>query len=153
IGRSLITPSEVPQTMTRRRFVFWVGFGIFSLAEKLHLNGLDRLAAATMRLADAKSQDAIDAAPEHWTVAQNRTCGWYQRESLIDGRWRMSGITTPINKETGEPYTGQTGYLDSSLVPAEMRSLDELAPVAGDANEPIEPAPHTPDPDRRARHG
>jgi hypothetical protein len=139
--------------MNRRRFVFWVGFGLFSLAEKFKLSGLDRLAAATMRLADDKSSDAINAAPEHWTVAENSTWRWFQRESLIDGQWHMTGITTPINKDSGEPYTGKTGYLDSSLVPPEMRSIGDQATVASDANEPIEPAPHTPDPQRRARHG
>ena len=35
--------------MTRRRFAFWLGFGLFSLAEKLRADSLDRLAAAAMR--------------------------------------------------------------------------------------------------------
>ena len=38
--------------MNRRQFAFWVSFGMFSLAERTGLAGLDRLAAATLRLAE-----------------------------------------------------------------------------------------------------
>lgn len=142
--------------MQRRRFVFWVGFGLFNLGEKLRLNGLDRLAAATMRLGETAGLEA-----EHWTTAQNRTWRWFERENLVDGQWKVTGITTPIHKRTGERFTGRTGYLEEHLVPAALRNRDE-SPGEQDsaggelpepADEPIEPAPHLPDPGRRARHG
>jgi hypothetical protein len=127
--------------MRRRQFVFWCGFGLFTLGEKFRVAGLDRLAAATMRLAEPATAGPL--APEHWAANDNRTWRWYERETFVDGRWKLTGITTPINKETGQPYTG-TGYLDESLVPATVRNGVEVA---------IEPGPRKPDAIRRARHG
>jgi hypothetical protein len=133
--------------------MFWVSFGIFGLAEKLHINGLDRLAAATMRLADPSSADDVIVAPEHWTAAENNSWHWYERETFSGGRWKVSGITTPISKQTGEPYTGSVGYLSESLVPAEMRGGNQIAGTDNATEGEIEPAPHTADSKRRARHG
>jgi NhaP-type Na+/H+ or K+/H+ antiporter len=59
---------------TRRRFAFWVGFGIFALGEKLHAKGFDTLAAATMRATEAKkatpspTEAPSTKSPEHWTA-------------------------------------------------------------------------------------
>jgi hypothetical protein len=41
--------------MKRRRFLFWISFGLFNLADRFQIVGLDRLAAAAMRLADPKT--------------------------------------------------------------------------------------------------
>src|SRR5262245_61291892 len=120
--------------MTRRQFAFWFSFGLFSLAEKLRADGLDRIAAATMRATEPKSagetqpsQDEIIASAEHWAINENRTWRWFERENFIKGKWKVTGITTPINKQTGERYTGTTGYLDDNLVPEEMRSSEPKA--------------------------
>lgn len=144
--------------MTRRRFIFWVSFGLFSLGDKLRVSGLDKLAAATMQLADpatttTASQAPPTDAPEHWTLGENNSWRWYEREHFAAGRWKITGITTPTNKQTGLPLTGRTGYLDESLVPAEMRFGDQTAVADDAANGSIEPAPHTADATRRARHG
>ena len=138
--------------MKRRRFLFWVSFGLFGLAEKLHFDGLDRLAAAAMRLADADSAASPTDTPEHWTMAENSTWRWYERENFSRGRWKVTGITTPMNKNTGQYVTGRTGYLDESLVPADMRT-DEHSPVDDDSDGKVEPPPHAPDATRIARHG
>jgi hypothetical protein len=137
--------------MKRRQFVFWFGFGLFALGEKIHVAGLDRLAAAAMRLAEPTTKSP--AAPEHWAAAENRTWRWYERETFVDGQWKLTGITTPINKQTGQPYTGRTGYLDESLVPAEMRHGDRAVSTNENTEERIETGPNKPDPTRRARHG
>jgi hypothetical protein len=143
--------------MKRRQFVFWCSFGLFNLGERLRIGGLDSLAAAAMRLADPAAENKPTAPPEHWTSAENNTWRWFERETFVDGRWKLTGITTPIDKETGERYTGRTGYLDERLVPAEVRlghhqaATDEAATETDDG--PIEPSPHHPDPVRRARHG
>ena len=138
---------------SRRRFTFWLGFGLFSLAEKLRANGLDELAAATMRATDSASATIEFSTPIHWRAASNRSWRWYERESLIDGQWTLTGITTPINKKTGQPYAGKKVYLDDSLVPAEVRASDHRgnadAPTDADAG----PEQGHPDPLRRARHG
>lgn len=138
--------------MIRRRFVFWLGLGLFGLGEKLRAGGLDELAAALMRGSEPTASTPPSTG-EHWTVAQNRTWRWYERESLVDGRWTPTGITTPIHKKTGQPYTGKTGYLDDNLVPAGMR-LDhqegtaEVATDTSDEHDPGQPAAA-----RKARHG
>ncbi len=94
---------------------------------------------------------AEPAAPTHWRAANNAAWQWYERENLVGGRWMLTGITTPINRQTGEPYTDKKGYLDEGLVPAEMRVWE-----ANDSQETTTPAgagEHQPDPTRRARHG
>ncbi|HEY4312242.1 MAG TPA: hypothetical protein VGN12_22530 [Pirellulales bacterium] len=110
--------------MLRRKFMFWVGFGLFGLSEKLRANSLDDLAAALMRTTEPKTPTTASAVtPEHWSMAGNNTWRWYERENLIDGRWKITGITTPVDRITGERYTGRTGYLDESLVPAQFRGV------------------------------
>jgi hypothetical protein len=139
--------------MNRRRFLFWISMGMFTLAEELGIEGLDELAAATIEGGDDAVGDAKAAKPTHWRAAHNSTWQWYERETLRDGRWVLSGITTPIHRKTGEPYTGAKGYLDESLVRAEMRILDPegLDNVATDKKSEF--SEHQPDPQRRARHG
>ena len=139
--------------MKRRRFLFWLSFGLFSLGEKIRVVGLDTLASATMRLVEPATAATPNATPEHWTAAENNTWRWYERETLVDGRWKLTGITTPINKQTGQPYPSNTGYLDQHLVPAEMRRGSQSVVASEDAKESIEPGRHKPDAARRARHG
>jgi hypothetical protein len=132
--------------MRRRKFLFWAGFGLFTLGEKLRIDGLDRLAAAMLR-------ENKPAKPTHWRAEQNELWRWYERETLIDGRWHVSGITTPMHRETGLPYDEHTGYLDPSLVPVELRVWDDLHSV-DESDEPgAEPGEHRPSAARRARHG
>jgi len=144
--------------MTRRRFAFWLSFGLFSLAEKLRVYGLDELAAATMRAA-APSAPPATALPVHWRAADNEAWRWYERETLIDGQWTLSGITTPTNKATGEPYAGMIGYLDESIVPEHVRrGVEKGEAASGETLEATEGAnaelsPGQPHPKRRARHG
>lgn len=134
--------------MKRRQFVFWFGFGVFTLGERVRVGGFDTLAAAAMRFVEPAT---APAAPEHWTADENTTWRWYERETLIDGRWKLTGITTPIHKETGQPNTG-TGYLDESLVPAEVRSGGQHGANV-DVEMSIEAGSRQPEATRRARHG
>jgi hypothetical protein len=146
--------------MQRRRFLFWLSFGMFTLAEKLHFSGLDKLAAATIDMAEptadpsANTQVAVpDSAPEHWTSADNDVWRWYERENYVDGKWKLTGVTLPVNKETGEVYRGRTGYLDEAAVPSELRSSAQPE-LAGDANDTSEKEKqHRTDKVRIARHG
>src|SRR5262245_53544424 len=43
--------------MQRRRFLFWASLGMFRLGEVLEIDGLDRLAAATINTAAARPSD------------------------------------------------------------------------------------------------
>src|SRR5262245_57793588 len=135
--------------MKRRRFLFWVGFGLFSLADRFHITGLDRLAAAAMRLADPQpsnptpSNSFADLAA-HLSPAENNACYWFEREHYIDGRWKLTGITTPISKETGRPLGDQAGYLDESLVPAEMRLGNQRAGEDDPNDRSLEATDHQP---------
>ena len=138
---------------TRRRFAFWLGFGLFNLGETLRADVLDGLAAATMPATEPTTTSGPRTTPEHWTAAENNTWRWFERENLIDGHWKQTGITTPIHKQTGERHVGPAGYLDDSLVPAPVRRGDPAgksefggdAAIEGDAGEANVM--------RRARHG
>jgi len=135
----------------RRQFTFWLGFGLFQLGETLGVGGFDRLAAAAM--GETTGDDHTPADPEHWSSAENRSWCWFVRETMIDGKWKVTGITTPVNKATGERSSHLPGYLDDSLVPHNIRLNHTPSSVQSDADLPLEPAPHTPDVTRRARHG
>ncbi len=140
--------------LTRRRFAFWIGFGLFGLANRLRVYGLDELAAALMQGADPTLP--TPSAPQHWRAADNETWRWFERESFVDGHWALSGITTPINKETGEIYAGRTGYLDESLVPPAVRDAvprDEAQEAPAIAFATAEYAEHHPSEKVKARHG
>ncbi|TWT30325.1 hypothetical protein KOR34_48830 [Posidoniimonas corsicana] len=148
--------------MNRRRFAFWVGMGLFGLSEKLRADGLDQLAALAMRATEPKPTPAdptaaADAVPaEHWTLGEDSHWRWFEREELIDGEWRVTGITTPVKKMTGERYTEKTGYLPDELVPVEVRrgkqtAMDDSEPIPEPDDPPSEPG--EPLAVRRARHG
>jgi hypothetical protein len=113
--------------MDRRRFTFWLGFGLFGLSEKLRVSGLDSLAAAAMRHSETAKSRAKRTGAEHWTVGGNKEWRWLERENLINGEWVLTGTTTPINKETGEREAENIGYIDDSLVPRDMRGSERAA--------------------------
>ena len=137
--------------MTRRRFAFWLGFGLFTLAEKLHFSGLDELAAATMRAAELPS--AEPSTPVHWIAAENKNWRWFERENFVDGQWKLTGITTPVNKKTGEPKPDGKGYLNESVLPAELRRGEKRQSIELPPELTAEYERHQPHPKRRARHG
>ncbi|HYO23804.1 MAG TPA: hypothetical protein VEQ85_02545 [Lacipirellulaceae bacterium] len=139
--------------ISRRRFAFWVGFGLFTLSDKLRVYALDDLAAAGMRRGGPAPPGPDGAQPFHWRLAENDGWRWIERETLIDGKWTLSGITTPVNKQTGEAVSDASGYLDASLAPAEVRfGLDgeEAEAVAAAAEKYADR--HASD-KRRSRHG
>jgi hypothetical protein len=139
--------------LTRRRFAFWVGFGLFSLGESLRADVLDSLAAASMRAAEPKTPKDPLATPEHWTAAENNTWRWFEREHLVDGQWKLTGITTPVRKQSGERHTGHTGYLDDALVPDAVRRGEQRDSTDAGAITAVEDDPGQPNVMRRARHG
>lgn len=140
---------------TRRRFAFWLGLGLFQLGEKLHADTFDRLAAAAMRAAEAGTPAAEPATPVHWTAAENNHWRWYERETFVDGFWRPTGITRPINKQTGQPTARTEGYLDDSLVPDPVRfdRYGQRPETAAAEPSGFEHDHGQPSPTRRARHG
>lgn len=134
--------------MLRRRAMFWMGFGLFSLSELLRAETLDILAAKAM---DA-TPNAPSQQPIHWRAVENNTWRWYEQERLVDGKWRVSGITTPIHKRTGEPYADRTGYLDPASVPAFKRD-EEDATETPESVADRDFSQNEPSAARRARHG
>ncbi|MEX2169523.1 MAG: hypothetical protein WD851_09435 [Pirellulales bacterium] len=143
--------------MTRRRFAFWLGFGLFSLGERLRAEGLDKLAAEAMRVAGAAppKAGAIEQPKPavHWTADEDDTWRWYERESWIDGEWTQTGMTTPIHKQTGERKAANRGYLDVSLLPAEMRADTRPADAKVLTEATAKPPQQLPTATRRSRHG
>ncbi|HEY3393632.1 MAG TPA: hypothetical protein VGK58_13050 [Lacipirellulaceae bacterium] len=139
--------------MTRRRFAFWIGFGLFTLAEKLRFGGLDELAAATMRVTEPSPAVDGPATPVHWSAAENNLWRWYERETYVDGRWKLTGVTTPINKKTGKPYEGKSGYLEPEIVPVHVQTADYEVTDGELAEAKARFGHRRPNPTRAARHG
>jgi hypothetical protein len=157
--------------MNRRQFTFWFSFGLFAIAERLRVYGLDELAAAMMR--DGKP--ATTGLPTHWRAADNGVWRWFERETFVEGEWKLSGITTPIRMKTGEPAEPREGYLDEVTVPLEVRrsrptlkaaealaahadaaptDAERPAAVAADNAAPLPDfSGRQPSAERRARHG
>jgi hypothetical protein len=142
--------------MTRRRFTFWLGFGLFTLAEKLKLSSLDALAAAAMGGAEETTAKKA-AIPEHWTAAEDETWRWFERENYINGEWVLSGTTTPIHKLTGERKPANEAYLEDSFLPPELQPQEEADTPSGDGRQhdikSAKPRRQLPTATRRARHG
>lgn len=107
--------------MNRRQFAFWIGFGLFSLSEKLGLNGLDSLAAAAMRRTVSNNPSAKPTGGEHWTIGGDKEWRWFEREDYVRGDWVLTGTTTPVNKKTGARKPESIAYIDDSLVPEKIR--------------------------------
>jgi len=112
--------------MNRRQFTLGLGASMLGLAKPLAaaLLKTPRRAAepldalASQLVAQGAGRDAGPSTLEHWRIAQNNTWKWYERSSLIDGAWVLTGMTTPEHRQSGEAKHGIRGYLDKSLVPA-----------------------------------
>lgn len=135
--------------MTRRQFAFWVGFGLFNLAEKLRADSLDSIAAAAMRTASSSRKPSREGAV-HWSACGDKEWRWFERENYIDEEWVSTGITAPIHRETGERKLDADVYLDERLVPPSVRGSESVAdvPVSSD-----HPDLRLPTATRRGRHG
>ncbi|MEQ8846431.1 hypothetical protein [Botrimarina sp.] len=160
--------------MTRRRFAFWIGMGLFGVGERLRAESLDAMAAALMRSTEVPAPPppalpepfVAPAMPVHWQATHNHTWRWVQREEYLGGQWRLTGMTTPVHRRTGEPLEGGKGYLDEEAVPERFRLEADNGGLAADGAEQLgEPhgedsvpaAVEAPGPDaveaRRLRHG
>ena len=132
--------------MNRRRFAFWVGMTLFWVADKTRASAIDTAAAALMDRSNWKLKRNASI-PRHikWEPKQSKTWRWYERTELVGDRWKVTGITTPVNTKTGKPYDGKKkGYLSEDLVPdAAKRQMRKLIAMSN----------RKPDPERRARDG
>lgn len=158
--------------MTRRRFAFWIGMGLFGVAKRLGASELDGLAADLM---DATLPDAPPPLPTiaepiapaempvHWQTTHNRTWRWVQREHYVEDEWQLTGMTRPVRLDSGEPHEEVDGYLEEDAVPEAYRTAyDGLVDVNGDSLAPSEDHGVSADDDqpgpdaaehRRGRHG
>lgn len=94
---------------SRRRFTLLLGAGLLGVPDNVFAS---------------LWQDTPDTPrKEFWTIGENRLWWWYERHKKLDYDWKITGITTPIHKESGKPYTGQTGYLEETLVTEHIREL------------------------------
>ena len=139
--------------MPRRRFMFWLGFGLFGLAEKLRADSLDAVAAAAMDAAEPAPTSIEPPWPVHWTVVDDGNWRWYEREYFINDQWMLTGRTPPFDKETGDLSDEAGVYLDEGLVPGDVRVKENyaLATIGSDSKGDLDP--HAPETDRRKRHG
>lgn len=117
--------------------------------------------AADNSQSSAKPAEARESTPKtkrekaiaqvRWNSAENDAWRWYERETLVGGQWKASGLTTPVDRYTGEYYRGATGYLELTAVPREILVRGSLEAFDKDANESDEPG--KPDAARKAREG
>ena len=128
--------------MNRRRFAFWVGMALFWVSDRLRASAIDSVAATMMDRAE-KNKHKL---PPHtkWTSKESKTWRWFERHKLVHDKWKLTGRTTPVHKETGEPYKGKTGYLSEELVPDSVKRI---------ARRKEKLAEHKADPERKARDG
>jgi hypothetical protein len=96
-----------------------VGFGLLLLARDRATAGEQQ--SATKRAEKSETSLSKPTEKVRWKAAENRTWRWYQRENLVRDQWRVTAITTPVNKATGQRYTGETGYIEESAVPIDVR--------------------------------
>jgi hypothetical protein len=107
--------------------------------------------ADAQRATSPTAKEVKPNAQVRWKAAENNTWQWYERETLVNGQWKLTGITSPVHRNTGEYYRGATGYLEQSAVPHGVRRRGSVEAFEKDANESDEPG--RPDPVRRAREG
>src|SRR3989304_4864905 len=124
--------------MNRRRFVFWLGFGMFSVGAKLRIDCLDEWAAAAMRSTDVPAAPATSptaaadpATPIHWIATGDQHWQWYEREHFVDGRWQLPGTTAPGHRKTGKRKADRPDYLDDTQVPADVRHAAKTESTGG----------------------
>ncbi len=149
--------------VSRRQFARASGFGFVALVSRQLTLAEDNdshflLAQQSVTSdADLVFGDSLNES-EHWRNASNSGWIWYEREALVDGEWKLTGITTPVNIETGERYAEETGYLDESLVPESLRGHRSIPSEVTHARFS---SPHDtdgegigfPNIERRSRHG
>src|SRR5688500_17845734 len=90
--------------------------------------------ANAQRATSAKGKE-VKPARVRWKAAEHNTWQWYERETLLNGQWMVTGITSPIHRNTGEYYRGATGYLELSAVPHGVRRRGSMEAFEKDANE------------------
>lgn len=157
--------------MTRRRFAFWLGMGLFGAAERLNAQGLDTLAAVLMdatgdnklpKPPQAATVSSTSQMPVHWQTTHNATWRWAQREHFVAGEWVVTGMTVPVRRDTGEPLADAAGYLDDNEAPAQFLANrltfpDEFGDPISVVDDGISIHEDAPGPDaashRQARHG
>jgi hypothetical protein len=146
-------PTLSGNRMTRRRFMFWLSLGFFTLGERLRLHGVDRLAAATIDSAKPKSAEKARKLPVHWTMAEDDVWRWYEREHFIKGQWWQTGMTAPTHKTTGARKEEREAYLEDQLVPPDVRlAAKEVVPQTV-TDKIADPDLQLPTRQRRSRHG
>lgn len=142
-------------TSFSRRLAFTAGLALFAWAERLGAQTLDTLAAELMRATDSPETSGLadraegaagtgadtrssgterpgkETSPEHWTFEENELWYWFQRETMVEGTWRLSGRTRPVHKHTGRLGPDEEGYLDDEAVPRSIREPLDSRIAAG----------------------
>jgi hypothetical protein len=135
--------------MNRRQFSFWLGFGLFSLSDKLRVYALDDLAAAAMRA----TEEPAPTTPVHWTKVVKNGWRWFEREDFVDGQWKLIGTTVRVSTSTGKTKDDGKEHLPEDEVPAEIRRSKQTEFVELPPDVAAEYKRHQPNAKFRARHG
>lgn len=132
---------------TRRSFAAGLGTAWLGLARGSRVAAQDVLDWSMLSSIEGDLGESITATSytdrtyssehERWTAAEDAPWVWFERESVDNGVWVLSGITTPWNQQTGERLTNVPGYLDETLVPSDLRNAHRVG--RPHANQPIHP--------------
>ena len=111
-----------PIRIDRRNLAVLIGLGVYSFGDRLRATELDDLVSNIQATPDSSGELGEDQRPkleivEHWSPAKNSEWRWYERENLIEGVWKKTGVTRPIHRETGKMFTDRDGYLEESEIP------------------------------------
>ena len=90
--------------------------------------------AAFAPQADPPARVPPQVASERWILRENPHWRWFERQNWADRQWRRTGITTPVNKMSGQRAGSRDGYLSEQLAPIE--ALQDLSSLAGDGELP-----------------
>lgn len=113
--------------ISRRQLAFWCGFGFASITEGSDPIAADLILSEALPSGVSIIEDASEPDErierqivEHWTAAKNARWRWYERENLVDGFWKKTGITTPIDRASGTPIDWQRGYVAEAEIPTSV---------------------------------
>ena len=106
--------------MTRRRFAFWIGLCLFWVSRRLHAAAVDSMAASLMEWSEPT--ESKESKLERWRPNANRRWRWLERQTRINGEWKLSGVTRPVDHRTGKAYEEDSRYLETEVVPEPVQA-------------------------------
>ena len=144
--------------ISRRKLLSAVGIGL--IAPRLAFGGDEQAGSPITNSGNGKELAENSVVFQHWTPEENAAWQWYRLERFKDGHFKTAGISLPMQKASGIPFTPADGYLSVDDIPAyvldgELPELsDEMIEMRAKSQFDLETAlSRTPDPEIKSREG